>query len=75
MLSPFDVQSADDLQSAWFQVRTELLDSVAAQSEQGVRVVVPNSGHNIELEQPQAVIDTIRQVVCAAHAGTASSCE
>jgi len=75
VLSPFDLQSADDLQSAWFQVRTELLDSVAAQSEQGVRVVVPNSGHNIELEQPQAVIDTIRQVVCAARAGTVSSCE
>ena len=60
---------------AYFQVRTELLGSVAAQSKQGVRVVVPNAGHNIHLDQPQTVIDTIRQVVCAAKGGTLSSCE
>ena len=64
-----------DVQSAYFQVRTELLGSVAAQSKQGVRVVVPNTTHNIPLLQPQPVIDTIRQVVCAAQGGTLSSCE
>jgi hypothetical protein len=64
-----------DVQSAYFQVRAELLGSVAAQSKQGVRVVVPNATHSIHLVQPQTVIDTIRQVVRAARGGTLSSCE
>ena len=70
-----DLPFSSDVRSAYFQVRTELLGSVAAQSKQGVRVVVPNAGHNIHLDQPQTVIDTIRQVVCAARDGTLSSCE
>ena len=64
-----------DVQSAYFQVRAELLGSVAAQSKQGVRVVVPNATHSIHLVQPQTVIDTIRQVVCPAQGGMLSSCE
>ncbi len=66
---------SSDVQSAYFQVRTELLGSVAVQSKQGELVVVPNATHNIHLDQPQTVIDTIRQVVCAAQGGTLSSCE
>jgi hypothetical protein len=34
-----------------------------------------NAPHNIQLIQPQPVIDAIRQVVCAAQGGTLSSCE
>ena len=70
-----DLPFSSDVLGAYFRVRTELLDSLAAQSKQGVRVVVPNAPHNIQLYQPQPVIDAIRQVVCAAQAGTPSSCE
>jgi hypothetical protein len=70
-----DLPFSSDVLSDLFQVRTELLGSLAAQSKQGVRVVVPNATHNIPLDQPQPVIDTIRQVVCAAQGGTRSSCE
>ena len=70
-----DLPFSSDVQSADFQVRTEMLGRLAAQSEQGVRVVVPNATHYIQNYQPQTVIDAIRQVVCAAQAGTLSSCE
>ena len=70
-----DLPFSSDKLSAYSQVRTELLGSLAAQSKQGVRVVVPNAPHNIQLEQPQPVIDAIRQVVCAAQGGKLSSCE
>ena len=66
-----DLPFSSDVKSAYFQVRAELLGRVAAQSKQGVRVVVPNATHNIHLDQPQTVINTIRQVVCAAQGGAA----
>jgi pimeloyl-ACP methyl ester carboxylesterase len=70
-----DLPFSSDVLSAFFQVRAELLGSVAAQSKQGVRVVVPNATHLIPFVQPQPVIDAIRQVVCATQGGTLSSCE
>jgi pimeloyl-ACP methyl ester carboxylesterase len=70
-----DLPFSSDVLTAYFQVRTELLGSLAAQSKQGVRVVAPNATHNMPLDQPQPVIDTIRQVVCAAQGATLSSCE
>jgi pimeloyl-ACP methyl ester carboxylesterase len=70
-----DLPFSSDVRSAYFQVRAELLGSVAAQSKQGARVVVPNATHNIHLDQPQKVIDAVRQVVCAAQGATLSSCE
>jgi hypothetical protein len=63
-----------DVQGELFQVRTELLGGLAAQSRRGVRVVVPNSSHYIQDYQPQAVIGAIGLVVCAARDLT-SSCE
>jgi pimeloyl-ACP methyl ester carboxylesterase len=38
-------------------------DRLASYSSAGQSIVVPNSGHYIQLEQPQAVIDAIRSVI------------
>jgi pimeloyl-ACP methyl ester carboxylesterase len=38
-------------------------DRLAALSERGVSVVVPHTGHYIQIDQPGAVIDAIRRVV------------
>jgi pimeloyl-ACP methyl ester carboxylesterase len=39
---------------------------VAAMSSRGVNEIVPNSGHYIQYDQPQAVIDAVKQVVAIA---------
>jgi pimeloyl-ACP methyl ester carboxylesterase len=44
-------------------VSEELQLDLAALSSNGRRVVVPESGHYIQIEQPEAVIDAIRTVV------------
>jgi hypothetical protein len=44
-----DGTMSSDEGSAHFQVRAELLGSVAGQSKQGELVVVPNSPHEIHL--------------------------
>jgi pimeloyl-ACP methyl ester carboxylesterase len=38
-------------------------DRTAALSTRGVSVVVPATGHYIQVEQPEAVIDAVRSVV------------
>lgn len=38
-------------------------DRLAARSARGESIVVPNASHMIQLDQPQAVIDSIRKVV------------
>jgi pimeloyl-ACP methyl ester carboxylesterase len=38
-------------------------DATACRSPRGKHVVVPNSGHWIHLDQPQVVLDTIREMV------------
>lgn len=38
-------------------------DRLAARSARGVSLMVPDSGHYIELDQPDAVIDAVREVV------------
>jgi pimeloyl-ACP methyl ester carboxylesterase len=43
----------------WQQMQSEL----AAQSSQGKRIVAEQSGHYIQLDQPELVIDAIREVV------------
>ncbi|GEM_PF-2161414 len=47
-------------------VTEELQAELAALSPNGRRVIVRDSGHYIQVEQPEAVIDAIRQVVEAA---------
>lgn len=47
-------------------------DALAARSTRGESIVVPGSGHFIQLEQPQAVIDAIRKTVLAVRASEAA---
>jgi pimeloyl-ACP methyl ester carboxylesterase len=60
-----------------------LHDQLAAQSTRGINCVIPSAGHYIQLDDPRAVIDAIRQVmtlvqepsvkpVCPASASTPS---
>ena len=54
--------SAED--AGQFRVVTEELQAeLTALSSRGKRVIVRNSGHYIQVEQPEAVIDAIREVV------------
>jgi len=44
---------------AYYQVWIELHEEQAKLSKRGVNKFVPNSGHNIQLEQPEAVESAI----------------
>ena len=46
-----------------FQVNREMQQSLVGLSSQGRQVMVPNSGHMIQLEQPGVVIDAIHAIV------------
>jgi len=46
---------------------------IAAMSTRGINIVVPNSGHYIQYERPQVVIDAVTQAVALARGSTASS--
>jgi pimeloyl-ACP methyl ester carboxylesterase len=52
----------EELAQAWQQLQAEL----ALLSPQGKQVAMAESGHYIQLEQPQVVIDAIDEVVAAA---------
>jgi pimeloyl-ACP methyl ester carboxylesterase len=43
-------------------------DQIAAHSKRGVNRIVPDSGHAIQFDQPEAVIDSILEVVRASAA-------
>jgi len=58
-LSPEVIQQVEQI---WQQLQTEL----ALLSPQGKRAVAEQSGHYIQLKQPQLVIDAIKQVVADA---------
>ncbi|MCU0541441.1 MAG: alpha/beta hydrolase [Oscillatoriaceae cyanobacterium Prado104] len=45
------------------QTMQELHAELANESPQGVQIVTPSSGHIIQLDEPELVIDAIRQVV------------
>ena len=65
---PVYVLSADSSLAglaAWETGQRDLL----ALSSNSQRRIVQNSGHNIQLDQPQAVIDAVRQVFDAANTG------
>lgn len=47
----------------------DLHDQIAAMSTRGKRVTVENTGHYIQLEQPQAVVDAILEVLRSARGG------
>lgn len=47
-------------------------DALAARSTRGRNIVVPNTHHYIQNEQPNAVIDAVRQVISAARSKSTS---
>jgi pimeloyl-ACP methyl ester carboxylesterase len=56
---PLVVLSAGDATTA----KTMEQEAVARLSSNGKIIVAPNSGHWIQLDQPQVVIDAIREVL------------
>jgi pimeloyl-ACP methyl ester carboxylesterase len=48
------------------QTEQQMQIELAAQSSNGKRIVAEKSGHYIQLDQPELVIDAIRQVIEAA---------
>ena len=46
-----------------FQANREMQQSLVGLSSRGRQIMVPNSGHMIQLEQPGVVIDAIREVL------------
>ena len=48
------------------QTEQQMQVELAAQSSNGKRIVAEKSGHLIQIDQPELVIDAIRQVVEAA---------
>ena len=51
------------------EVRTAMHEELAALSFRGMRITAEDSGHGIPREQPEIVIDAIRQVVSAVQGG------
>lgn len=54
---------------SWRRQWTAFQKELAALSPQGTQVVAENSGHAIQIDQPQIVIDAIREVVERARSG------
>jgi pimeloyl-ACP methyl ester carboxylesterase len=50
-----------------FQANREMQKSLVGLSNLGRQIMVPNSGHMIQLEQPGVVIDAIREVLAQVH--------
>ena len=46
-----------------FQVNREMQQSLVSLSSRGRQVMVPNSGHMIQLERPGVVIDAIQELI------------
>lgn len=61
-----------DLTQEILQKLQALHSDLAQESPQGVHIVAPESGHIIQLEQPELVIDAIRQVVEKVHYSSAT---
>ena len=53
------------------QLWIDLHDQIAAMSTRGRRLTVENTGHNIQLEQPQIIIDSILEVLGTARGRSA----
>ena len=56
---------ADQAETEW-SMWNRMHDGVARLSMRGSNRLVPDSGHYIQLDQPQAVIDAVAEVVAAA---------
>ena len=58
-----DPSLSDAQDQAWRTLWMQGHDAMAALSSRGRNRVVPESGHFIQFEQPQAVIDAVDEVV------------
>lgn len=63
--SPMAPERALALQQAWI----ELQEEQARSSTQSKLILVEDTGHHIYIDQPQIVVDTIREVVEAVREG------
>jgi pimeloyl-ACP methyl ester carboxylesterase len=63
--APYQKQSneSQEMRDAKNRLWMELHDDLARLSTRGVNRVVPNAGHNIQLDQPAAVVDAIFEVL------------
>lgn len=61
--SPMPGMTLEENKQRWLDLQTEL----AALSPQGILVLAERSGHHIQLDQPNLVIDAIKQVLIATH--------
>ena len=61
--NPLPGMTTEENQQWWLELQTEL----AALSPQGKLVLAERSGHHIQLDQPNLVIDAIEQVLTATH--------
>jgi pimeloyl-ACP methyl ester carboxylesterase len=57
---------SDAQNQAWQKIWMQGHDQMAALSSRGQNHIVPGSGHFIQFEKPQAVIDAVEEVVAAA---------
>ncbi|HSF82897.1 MAG TPA: hypothetical protein VLA49_16805, partial [Anaerolineales bacterium] len=57
------VNPSEDIALQADRIWLDEMKKLAAETSQGTYVVAENSGHNIILEQPSAVIDAIRSIV------------
>jgi pimeloyl-ACP methyl ester carboxylesterase len=57
----------DPLDSADFAAWNRLHDETAQLSRRGVNRIVPNTHHNIEVDDPQAIVDAVSEVVARLH--------
>jgi pimeloyl-ACP methyl ester carboxylesterase len=60
---PKDPGLTDAQNQAWAKLWMQGHDAIAALSSRGRNRVVPGSGHFIQIQQPQAVIDAVSEVV------------
>jgi pimeloyl-ACP methyl ester carboxylesterase len=59
--APLNAELAAEAEATWQQLQIEL----ATLAPQGERIVATESGHNIQFEQPDLVINAVREIVTA----------
>jgi pimeloyl-ACP methyl ester carboxylesterase len=57
------VNSAEDIALQADRIWLDEMKKLATEASQGTYIVAEKSGHNIQLEQPDVIIDAIRTVV------------
>jgi pimeloyl-ACP methyl ester carboxylesterase len=58
--APNETQEQGDKRTLMWE---ELHSQLAAMSTRGINVIVPNTGHFIQFDRPQVVIDAVNQAI------------